>query len=77
MFDSFLRFDFWVQDLRNLYTESGQTVQGSLSAVSKPIFVTKYALESSWQDLQIPYSPHDLNFQFFENICKNIFQMNC
>ena len=28
-----------------LYMESGQTLQGSLSAVSNPIFATKYSLE--------------------------------
>ena len=30
---------------------SGQTLQGSFSAVSKPIFATKYSLESSRRDL--------------------------
>ena len=34
-----------------LYTESGQTLQGSFSAVSKPNFASKYALESSRRDL--------------------------
>ena len=37
--------------LGNLYTESGQTLKGSFSAVSKPIFATKYSLESSRRDL--------------------------
>ena len=32
-------------------TESGQTLQGSFSAVSKPIFATKYSFESSRRDL--------------------------
>ena len=40
-----------VEDLGDLYTESGQTLQGSFSAVSKPIFATKYSLESSRRDL--------------------------
>ena len=53
--------DFWIciarsgkkQDchLGDLYTESGQTLQGSLSASSKPIFATKYSFESSRRDL--------------------------
>ena len=33
-------------------TESGQTLRGSFSAVSKPNFASIYSLESSWQDLQ-------------------------
>ena len=37
--------------LGDLYTESGQTLQGSFSAVSTPIFASKYALESSLRDL--------------------------
>ena len=37
--------------LGDLYTESGQTLQGSFSAVSTPIFASKYALESSRRDL--------------------------
>ena len=36
----------------DLYTESGQTLPGSFSAVSTPIFASKYALESSRRDLQ-------------------------
>ena len=39
------------QHLGDLYAESGQTLQGSFSAVSKPNFATKYALESSRRDL--------------------------
>ena len=38
-------------DLGDLYAESGQTLQGSFSAVSKPNFASKYALESSRRDL--------------------------
>ena len=33
------------------HTESGQTLQGSFSAVLKPNFATKYSLESSRRDL--------------------------
>ena len=35
----------------NLYAEGGQTLQGSFSAVSKPIFASKYSFESSRRDL--------------------------
>ena len=35
----------------DLYAESGQTLQGSFSAVSKPNFASKYAFESSRRDL--------------------------
>ena len=34
-----------------LYAESGQTLQGSFSAVSKPNFASKYSFESSRRDL--------------------------
>ena len=37
--------------LGDLYSESGQIVQGSLSAVSKPNFASKYSFESSRRDL--------------------------
>ena len=37
--------------LGDLYTESGQTLQGSFAAVSKPYFASKYSLESSRRDL--------------------------
>ena len=38
-------------NLGDLYTESGQTLQGSFSAVSKPNFGSRYSLESSSRDL--------------------------
>ena len=38
-------------NLGDLYAESGQTSQGSFSAVSKPKFASKYAFESSRRDL--------------------------
>ena len=38
-------------DLGNLYAESGQTLQGSFSAVSKQNFARNYSLESSRRDL--------------------------
>ena len=37
--------------LGDLYAESGQTLQGSFSAVSKPNFASKYSLDSSRRDL--------------------------
>ena len=40
-----------IENLGDLYAESGQTLKGSLTAVSKPNFATKYALESSRRDL--------------------------
>ena len=39
------------QDLGDPYAESRQTLQGSFSAVPKPNFARKYALESSRRDL--------------------------
>ena len=35
--------DVRLQHLGVLYTETGQTLEGSFSAVSKPIFATKYS----------------------------------
>ena len=40
-----------IGNLGDLYTESGQTLQGSFSSVSTPIFASKYSLESSRRDL--------------------------
>ena len=34
-----------------MYTESGQTLQGSFSAVPKPMYATKYFMERSRRDL--------------------------
>ena len=43
---------FWsLLNLGDLYAECGQTLQGSLTAVSKPNFASQYALESSRRDL--------------------------
>ena len=39
------------RDMGDLYAESGQTWKGSFSAVSKPNFASKYALESYRRDL--------------------------
>ena len=50
---------------RDLYTESGQTSQGSFSAVSTPIFASKYALESSRRDLHNALLCTVLNAQNF------------
>ena len=54
--------------LGDLYTESGQTLQSSFSAVSKPIFATKYSLESSRRDLQNALLCTALESQFFSKI---------
>ena len=40
-----------LEHLGDLYAESGQTCKGSFSAVSTPIFASKYSLESSRRDL--------------------------
>ena len=48
-----------------LYTESGQTLKGSFSAVSKPIFASKYSLESSRRDLHITLLCTALRSQIF------------
>ena len=53
------------EDLGDLYTESGQTLQGSFSAVSTPIFASKYALESSRRDLHNALLCTVLNAQNF------------
>ena len=37
--------------LGDLYTESGQTLQGSFSPVPKPIFASEYSCESSRRDV--------------------------
>ena len=41
-----------IVNLGDLYAESGQTLQSSFSAISKPNFASKYSLESSRRDLQ-------------------------
>ena len=40
-----------IHHLGDLYAESGQTLHGSFSAVSRPNFATKYACESARRDL--------------------------
>ena len=59
-------------NLGDLYTESGQTLQTSFSAVSKPIFATKYSLESSRRDLQNALLCTALHFNFFQKIAKTV-----
>ena len=56
---------FYTVNLGDLYTESGQTLQGSFSAVSTPIFASKYALESSRRDLHNALLCTVLNAQNF------------
>ena len=53
------------KNLGDLYVESGQTLQGSCSAVSKPNFASKYSLESSRRDLHNALLCTVLESQFF------------
>ena len=41
----------FADNLRDLYAESGHTLQGLFSAVAKPKFASKYSLECSRRDL--------------------------
>ena len=61
-------------NLVDLYTKSGQTLQGSFSAVSKPNFASKYSLElgSIWKALAEIYTMH--SFAPFSNL--NFFVKN-
>ena len=52
-----------------------QTLRGSFSAVSKPIFATKYSLESSWRDLSDWYSFAPLHSQNFSKLSSNCLQI--
>ena len=48
-------------NLRDPYAESGQTLQGSFSAVSKPNFASKYSLElARWKALDEIYKMYIL-----------------
>ena len=55
-----------------LYAESGQTLQGSFSAVSKPNFATKYSLESSRRDLHNALLCTALKSYFFLKVARNL-----
>ena len=59
-----LQHDGW--HLGDLYAESGQTLQVSFSAVSKPNFASKYALESSRRDLHNALLCTALKSHFFK-----------
>ena len=50
-----------------------QTLRGSLSAVSKPNFASKYAFESSRRDLQDLHAFAPLSIQNFSQISSNFF----
>ena len=54
-----------VQNVLPAASSIGQTLQGSFSAVSKPIFATKYSLESSRRDLHNTLLCTALQSQFF------------
>ena len=63
------------RDLGDLYAESRQTQQGSFSAVLKPNFVRKYALESSRRDLHNALLCTTLNHMFSKSLlefCQNL-----
>ena len=53
-------------DLGDLYTESGQALQGSFSVESKPTFASKYSCESSRRDLHNTHLRTDTRFQNFK-----------
>ena len=50
-----------------------QTLRGSSSSVSKPIFATKYSLESIFRDLQDLQSFAPLRSQIFDKKSSNVF----
>ena len=50
-----------------------QTLQGPFSSVSTPNFATKYALESSWRDLQDLHAFTPLRPQYFRKCSSNLF----
>ena len=57
-------------NLGDLYTESGQTLESSFAAVSKPIFAPKYALFSILiENYKIFTLLHRSNLQ---KLCKNV-----
>ena len=45
------KYNYYYNHLGDLYAESGQTLQGSFSSVSKTNFATKYSFENSRRDL--------------------------
>ena len=55
------------RNLRDRYTESGQTLQGSFAAVSKHNFASEYSCESTRRDLQSQCFFHNLL-----NVCANL-----
>ena len=50
-------------------------LNGSFSAVSKPIFASKYSLESSWRDLQDLHAFAPLRPQYFSKFSSRIFEI--
>ena len=60
-----------------MYTESGQTLESSFAAVSRPIFAAKYAFFSIFRELQdfhtfapLPFAKNVLNIgQNFAKFC--------
>ena len=54
-----------ISNLSLIFQPNEQTLQGSFSSVSTPNFATKYALESSWRDLQDLHAFAPLRPQYF------------
>ena len=54
--------------------KSPQTLRGSFSAVSTPIFASKYSLESSWRDLQDSHPFAPLRLHNFSQKSSNFFR---
>ena len=60
----------WVGGLGGRYQ---QTLNGSLSAVSKPNFASKYSLKSIFRDLQVLHTFAPLRIQKFRKILTSFF----
>ena len=63
---------FHLGNLGDLYTVSGQTLQGSFSAGSKQIFASKYAFLSIFRNLQENHLLASKFYKFLLKICKNL-----
>ena len=56
--------------LGDLYAESGQTLQGLFSAVSKPNFASKYSLETGTLKLSENAHREEKNNNYFNGVSK-------
>ena len=57
-------------------TKKGQTLEGSFSSVSAPIFASKYSLESIFRDLQVLHTFARLKIQNFSEIRQTFFSFS-